>query len=90
METDSLTANCPDCKSVKSATEFHCDRSRRNGLQVRCKECHSRRSVAWGQTEKGREARRRYANSERGRFMAKLRKERLKDKISKILNSQNS
>ena len=39
---------CPTCKEHKPAWEFHRNRTRRDGLQATCKECHARQQEIRG------------------------------------------
>jgi hypothetical protein len=46
-----------------------------DGLQARCRNCHCETSLAWKTSEAGKAAGRKYANSERGREMGRLRRQ---------------
>jgi hypothetical protein len=60
---------------MKSPDEFNLDSSRTTGRQSRCKICHQAGSLKWKLSDKGREAGRRYTSSERGKEMARLRRQ---------------
>lgn len=40
---------CSRCKVTKDIAEFHKDRSRPSGLQIRCKSCHLATNREWGE-----------------------------------------
>ncbi len=46
---------CSQCKIEKKSSEFSKDRSRRDGLQLRCKECYRKYQRTYQQTEVGKE-----------------------------------
>lgn len=64
-----ISKRCPHCKQIKSLSEFHKDRNRRDGLGVWCKICHNAAGKARQQTEAGKQAKREYQQSKRGRII---------------------
>ena len=52
METK--TKKCSRCKAVKPLTEFYKDKSRKDGLQPRCKPCSKAVVKEYQQTDKGK------------------------------------
>jgi len=61
----SITKQCTACKEIKPISEFHKDRSRKDGLQRKCKICRK----AYDQTEKGKAVRQVYQQSEQGKVV---------------------
>lgn len=43
------TKKCPECKKSKQLKDFYKDRSRKDGLQCRCKECGKKKTVEFKQ-----------------------------------------
>lgn len=59
------TKQCSKCKQFKSISEFHRNRSTKDGHQNQCKICFKYHLI----TEKSRAYRRRYRKSEKGKFV---------------------
>ena len=47
---------CCTCKAEKELTEFHKDKSRKDGLCNKCKACSKAKGVAWNDNNKERAA----------------------------------
>ena len=62
---------CSTCKSHKSASEFHKNRTRKTGLQSSCKNCKKTLGNAYRVTNEGKESKRRrsgkYCRTEKGK-----------------------
>jgi hypothetical protein len=71
------TRRCGSCEVEKPFNSDHypLDHARKFGLSTRCRECHRSTSLAWKLSDRGREAGRRYANSERGRIRHRLQRQ---------------
>lgn len=66
------TKICPSCTEAKPLSEFHKDRTRRDGLNPRCKECNKATVSAWQKAhlENMRANRRKYKAANRERLYA--------------------
>jgi hypothetical protein len=69
---------CSTCHELKLPIGFNLDASRATGRQARCKICQRAAALRYKLSDKGKASGRKYANSERGRLMEKLRRARLK------------
>jgi len=76
MSKTIITKRCCHCKEIKSTSEYHKDRSTRDGLQARCKDCkrtynQSTRNKAYqkkfSQSKEGKACYKRYRDSEKGK-----------------------
>lgn len=59
---------CKLCKTVKNISEFYSDKSRRGGLEYRCKECSKRLSCEWDMLNKPK------ADARKKRWLARAKK----------------
>jgi len=66
---------CCRCRESFPLSEFNRDSGIADGLQARCRNCRCETSLAWKTSEAGKAAGRKYANSERGREMGRLRRQ---------------
>jgi len=78
---------CCRCKEVLPLTEYNRDSGQKDGMQARCKECHRETSLLWKTSDKGRAAGLRYARSERGREMKRLRRQSKKQQTERKLTN---
>jgi len=76
MATEIISKRCSRCKEIKSLSEFHRDKSQKDGLKSYCKSCHkaynqSERNKAYqksyAQSPEGKIAHKRYAQSKKGK-----------------------
>ena len=84
----------PKCKQVKPISEFYKDKTKKDGLQSRCKICLDFQHEKYRQTEAGRKARfvenRRYQQTEKGRLSHCLRSRKYSRKNKLICQAQNA
>lgn len=85
MSEENRTQKCSTCGEVKArdAENFSRDKNLVTGLSKRCRICARLAAAAWQNSEAGRESNRRYARSERGREMERLRRAKSKQKQTK-------
>ena len=61
------TKRCSHCKQILPLSEFHKNRSYRDGLQYWCKVCNNQTQAAYQKTEKGKQTKKRYRQSKGGK-----------------------
>ena len=71
MSQNIITKHCCKCKNIKPRTEFHKNRSEKDGLHGKCKECVK----TYQRSDNGKAAKQRaskvYANTEKGKAALK-------------------
>ena len=58
---------CPMCKKSKPTTEFHKNRSTKDGFRSQCKECIIPYQAAYAKSDKGVAVDKKYASSDKGK-----------------------
>jgi len=69
MATEIISKRCGACKQTKQSTEFHKNRSRKDGHQTQCKICNSEYNKKYEKTEKAKTLRKLYHQSEKGKVV---------------------
>ncbi len=73
---------CTKCHKPKILSEFHIDRTKKDGHRPDCKICDSLRSRLYAKTEKGRASHKRSNNSEKGKASRKRYSQTEKGKLT--------
>lgn len=80
---------CGACGEMKSANDFHSDRSRKHGLASACKSCLNHRNANYKRSAKGRATAKRYRRGDAGRA-ARLQQNKVwRDKNPEKKTAQN-
>ena len=77
------TKRCPKCEEIKPKSDFHKDKSKKDGLVSSCKPCHKATNKAWNQAnkEKYKARQKEYyqANKEKYKAYSEANKEKIEE-----------
>ncbi len=83
-----MTKKCSKCKEDKNLTDFHKNKSKKDGLQIYCKPCMIQSTTKYIQSDAGKATQKKYYTSEIGKVHRRAREKKYNKTAKGIANNK--